>query len=1328
MGHRYSSTRIGIDSGQLQLEAETDIQSRSHDHHFPNMSDCKSHGPFMNFPQSTKQHYRSHSDISDLASTPTRTLTEFGPSQETNGQPQEKTAHSESKMDAIEFYYNESLRAAAIFAADPRRRSDLDQREYRKLPRKTIPASPRLVSMGASESSSDTRDNIVRGSSHNESERPRDITKTNTARLLGDGHHHSYSKKFQRPLDKRVDGRRKAADLPRSPSIFGRYEPKELVHWKEGLRSSSPPRKSFTKEMDPQNVSDGSAKSFRRFSGNSEGVVSRHILPEGRVEVKKESPHVRSMPRDRCTFASIGPHKHVLASPDSNSIHKDCSFKESPGAADFRESLRPFLAGAEEDRWGLDQSHNSNEKNLIGFPHQICDHEQILVSKVNSKEHRKVSSIVGRLMGLEEIPSSNQQVKVSLPKVPDASSRGDKFFRGLVQFDPRVQKIKSSSPPPPCRPKKYVVQSLQPPSEYYRQGACHQHNYPAQYKIEERLCGCCCEEDRDYEHPTTNSFNPCEQEDQDWSVHHADPRQQEENHGSSSPQLEDPNIQDLNASVAPKTLMKRSDHKKKTFWKILEAMRPRTLLKISRRKQSKGEKLPSDKTIAGEVQLIPELDLGQHQQTDVIQASKLSTSAKNQEHLFYPNSVSQKQDQLTENCDNNGLNMAERARFQSEDDILMMRAIGNAGSQVAKTGTFQVRHVKTTSSTSNDKEACSAISAESVRRRATKPEKSREVVATTTRNAHSGSTLETDCETDPSSATQNGKPEKVHESRKMRTTLRQHNQSSKNPSPHTRRKQEIRSPHDGRPLFPRNSFSRDFRDADEIGRKPLARGQKDSRALYPAHPKAQLPRRDTLMRRSTARVNLKDKPASVNDEKSITKETISVQSKLKQSNGVEPPAPRERSSVNGSSTAEAATLNTSDNSDLPLSGTAPGHFSDSKPGLEISPKPGRLKEPIVYIRRSPPAIQRIENASIIDHDRDSSTGPSQPGACVPVQANPRLLSQEVETLAIEELTPPRGDILKNVQLDDNQTGGLDRPSPISVLHNSALEDQLTPSPSSPKQSTPLLQDSVNVHRDDQCYGARDSEDCLQSNDASAWIEANVNFDELFSKCAAGLKAQSENTATENLLCKFQSYFRTAGPDKEKIFTESFMTSSQGGADCGSQCVSANSLTKQSSYEFTDTKICSGNLLQCLQSNEVLQGHDPILLLDCLEEIMDRILESQSNLMLYTGFPHETVYPKPKGKQLVEKLWIELHDIERAPPLEDVCDTVHRLLHKDLLRNQGQQWSNYNAEWETIGVDMEGMILGDLMEDAVRDLRALLPPNPFHNLPIEAATRRQLFAF
>lgn len=189
-----------------------------------------------------------------------------------------------------------------------------------------------------------------------------------------------------------------------------------------------------------------------------------------------------------------------------------------------------------------------------------------------------------------------------------------------------------------------------------------------------------------------------------------------------------------------------------------------------------------------------------------------------------------------------------------------------------------------------------------------------------------------------------------------------------------------------------------------------------------------------------------------------------------------------------------------------------------------------------------------------------------------------------------------------------------------------------------------------------------------------------------------------------------------------------MTSSQGGADCGSQCVSANSLTKQSSYEFTDTKICSGNLLQCLQSNEVLQGHDPILLLDCLEEIMDRILESQSNLMLYTGFPHETVYPKPKGKQLVEKLWIELHDIERAPPLEDVCDTVHRLLHKDLLRNQGQQWSNYNAEWETIGVDMEGMILGDLMEDAVRDLRALLPPNPFHNLPIEAVTRRQLFAF
>lgn len=41
----------------------------------------------------------------------------------------------------------------------------------------------------------------------------------------------------------------------------------------------------------------------------------------------------------------------------------------------------------------------------------------------------------------------------------------------------------------------------------------------------------------------------------------------------------------------------------------------------------------------------------------------------------------------------------------------------------------------------------------------------------------------------------------------------------------------------------------------------------------------------------------------------------------------------------------------------------------------------------------------------------------------------------------------------------------------------------------------------------------------------------------------------------------------------------------------------------------------------------------------------------------------------------------------------------------------------------IGVDMEGMIFGDLMEDVVRDLWVLLFLNLFYNFLIEVVIRR-----
>lgn len=247
---------------------------------------------------------------------------------------------------------------------------------------------------------------------------------------------------------------------------------------------------------------------------------------------------------------------------------------------------------------------------------------------------------------------------------------------------------------------------------------------------------------------------------------------------------------------------------------------------------------------------------------------------------------------------------------------------------------------------------------------------------------------------------------------------------------------------------------------------------------------------------------------------------------------------------------------------------------------------------------------------------------------------------------------------------------------------------------------------------------------------SALIEDDLDFDGLFSKCAEGLRAQVEKTDTKNRLDKFQSYFKDAELDEERAFVETFLLASEVATSRRFQensvinsCVSDKFKTKSSRFDLTDTENINENLLESLRSNGILQENNHILLLDCLEEIMERILESQSNLMLWAGLPPETICERTKGKQLEQELWIELRDIKRSASSEDICETVHRLLQRDLIKCQGRQWSTFNKDREQIGIDMENLIVEDMIEEAVRDLCALQWHKP--SLPTEA-TRRQLF--
>jgi hypothetical protein len=64
----------------------------------------------------------------------------------------------------------------------------------------------------------------------------------------------------------------------------------------------------------------------------------------------------------------------------------------------------------------------------------------------------------------------------------------------------------------------------------------------------------------------------------------------------------------------------------------------------------------------------------------------------------------------------------------------------------------------------------------------------------------------------------------------------------------------------------------------------------------------------------------------------------------------------------------------------------------------------------------------------------------------------------------KELTTPRGIPSVHCEiLDSKLDEGLDRPSPISVLDANTFDEELSPSPSSPRHSFPVLQGQYHSH-------------------------------------------------------------------------------------------------------------------------------------------------------------------------------------------------------------------------------------------------------------------------
>ncbi|KAG0626322.1 hypothetical protein M758_2G118800 [Ceratodon purpureus] len=1313
MGRRYSSTRVGIHSGQSQLRTQVDSQPQRHDRRdnsFSKVDDTQ-----MKAVRSTKQHHRSHSDVSV---NPSRTLSDFCTLKDGNGSDRiEPTpTYSEGTVDALTLFNNESLRAAALLAGDSRRRSDLDHREFRNLQKVVVPKA-RVVDNDLS--ASDVRDVIL--ASFQRDMECSESTKANSDQSLNSSRNQSSLKNRRDGCqkDRKRSASRESVDLPRPSSVYARScEPTELVNWKEGLRSSaSPPRK-----------------------------LSHHNSPERRVEPKKDRG--RSLSKDHYPFASMSPKRFPASlSPNLQDrrhgeiLNQDYNFKESPGASDFRESLKPFLTvqgrqsnASAQERFASRSIDSSgfSERNLVGVSHRVADSE--------SSEHSVVPNVIARLMGLEKIPSHNQQ-GVPSSRVPDTRSRGDKFFRGLVQFDPQITRPTSPPPPPPCHSKNYLAHHVEKPSAYcrneYELEGAYQDNYPAQYKLEQELWS--SEEDREYEHFNSMPFLPFEDDYQE-GAHQASGKVAE------SRELLDPTTQaeDINI-VAP-------EKKKKMIRKILEAMHPKVFLKISRRKQTEQEKSPVSKLITNDVQPVQEFFEKQQQTTlvKVVTNLKSSGGTESEELSRYStsdtSSVKKVQEQQTYSSNSSKSSVKPCILQPDEDKSVEMKC--KTRPQDSSAGTFQVRHVDTASSTSTNKETVpikAQINKEDRnlakdQSKEKKPVKPRVAADNTPRSARAKSTLESDYESDPSSCTQNDKSNDVRESRKVRASTRKSNPSSKSPTPDIQRR-------NGRCVSPearstsRSSPSREHCKTGEVGRKsPVVKAKKDSR-VTPSSPKAQLAKEEILKKRVTEipddsrlrKSSSENRPTLNNAEKPATKETFSIRSAGARSRS--PAAPR-KLDVNRSSSSDAVTLDTSKSLDSALQPalTQP-QISASEPILEhhemVQPEPGISKDSHVDIPHTSPEVQKTERDSLGDHCGDSSE-PKNLDVCIAVleEAEPLhqmsiLLQAQEATIEIsEELTTPRGIPLKCENLDgklDEEV--LDRPSPISVLDTMTFVEELTPSPSTPRHSFSVLQDSETTYNDE---GYENCDKDLEAyHETPAFVGDNLEFDGTFSHCAEELRAEGEKTDTKIRLDKFQSYFKDAKVGEEKAFVENFLLAPEVATSCrlrDSSCVINSSASKKFNL---DTENINEKLLESLQSIGILQENNHILLLDCLEEIMERILESETNLMLWAGLPPETICERTKGKRLEQELWMELRDTKCIASSEDICETVHRLLQRDLIKSQGRQWSTFRKDREQIGTDMEKMIFEDLIEEAVRDFCALQWDKL--SLPAEA-TRRQLFTY
>lgn len=184
---------------------------------------------------------------------------------------------------------------------------------------------------------------------------------------------------------------------------------------------------------------------------------------------------------------------------------------------------------------------------------------------------------------------------------------------------------------------------------------------------------------------------------------------------------------------------------------------------------------------------------------------------------------------------------------------------------------------------------------------------------------------------------------------------------------------------------------------------------------------------------------------------------------------------------------------------------------------------------------------------------------------------------------------------------------------------------------------------------------------------------------------------------------------TGDPSKGKLYVQGVLMESglTGGASLlaedAAEIMEFDVFTrKEEELQTAELERIDRGELEKTEEKRYKESLDRRLIFDCMNEILERKMSPFLNPQPW-GAP--IVRRRPCGQRLVDEVWDELRDMHW--PTSVAYDALYAVLQKDFMR-KGFQWLDFSVEVGEVGCELECMILQELVEEVVQDVRNIKP--------------------